>query len=180
MSFNSGKTPKAGNKPPADKAERTASGRPSSLNEISHLGWREWDGHMVDLKGYFRDHFPDMSSICPDPMKATGPAPAYIVYKARSIPVGAFKDLDLTTSEGMAEKELRMAAYKDSINLVATKVEKTRIPTDVQQAFGYIKGLNSKVAVYEEYKNYLSNAMVTMKLDKYPVTMAEAIQGNHI
>jgi hypothetical protein len=277
MSFNHGKTSKAGDKPPADKAERTTSGRPTSLKEISHLGWREWDGHMVDLKGYFRDHFQDMSSICPDPMKATGPAPAYIVYRARSIPVGAFQDIDLATTEGMAEKELRMAAYKDSITLanrkmdkqdqekgtayeiirsmcsaslniiltsdkeftemtsndplqllnilkrlitskvdghvehdrsdaleewytlrmrdgedvamyskraakaiermVATKVEKTRIPTDVQQAFGYIKGLNSKVAVYEEYKNYLSNAMVTMKLDKYPVTMAEAIQG---
>jgi hypothetical protein len=53
----------------------------------------------------------------------------------------------------------------------------TRIPTDVQQAFGYIKGSNSKVAVYGEYKNYLSNAMVTLKTDKYPITMAEAIQG---
>ena len=68
-------------------------------------------------------------------------------------------------------------AAKATERMVATQVERTRIPTDVQQAFGYIKGLNSKVAVYEEYKNYLSNAMVTMKLDKYPVTMAEAIQG---
>ena len=82
---------------------------------------------MVDLKGYFRDHLQDMSSICPDPMKATGPVPAYIVYKARSIPVGAFKDLDLTTPEGMAEKELRMAAYKDSINLASRRmVDRTR------------------------------------------------------
>ena len=79
---------------------------------------------MVDLKGYFRDHFQDMSSICPDPMKATGPAPAYIVYKARSIPVGAFKDLDLTTPEGMAWKELRMAAYKDSINLANRRMDR--------------------------------------------------------
>jgi hypothetical protein len=68
-------------------------------------------------------------------------------------------------------------AAKAIERMVATKVEKNRIPTDVQQAFGYIKGLNSKVAAYGEYKNYLSNAMETMKLDKYPTTMAKAIQG---
>jgi hypothetical protein len=72
---------------------------------------------MVDLKGYFRDHFQDMSSICPNPMKVTGPAPAYNVYKAKSIPAGAFKDLDLETPEGKAEKDLRMASYEDSITL---------------------------------------------------------------
>ena len=44
-------------------------------------------------------------------------------------------------------------AAKATERMVATQVERTRIPTDVQQAFGYIKGLNSKVAVYEEYKN---------------------------
>jgi hypothetical protein len=112
MSFNHGKTSKIGDKPLADKAERTASGGPTSLKEINHLCWREWDGHMVDLKGHFRDHFQDMSRICPDPMKVTGPAPAYIVYKAASIPAGAFKDIDLKTPEGMAEKGLRMASYK--------------------------------------------------------------------
>ena len=32
-------------------ADRTASGRPTSLREISHTGWREWDNHMVELKG---------------------------------------------------------------------------------------------------------------------------------
>jgi hypothetical protein len=68
-------------------------------------------------------------------------------------------------------------AAKAIERMVVTKVEQNRIPTDVQQAFGYIKGLNSKVAAYGEYKNYLSNAMETMKLDKYPTTMAEAIQG---
>jgi hypothetical protein len=107
MSFNHGKTSKAGDNPLADKAETTASGRSTSLKEINHLCWREWDGHMVDLKGYFRYHFQDMSSICPDPMKVTGPAPAYIIYKAASIPAKAFKDIDLETPEGKAEKELR-------------------------------------------------------------------------
>jgi hypothetical protein len=103
MSFNHGKTSKAGDKPSADKAERTTSGRPTSLKGINHFCWREWDGHMVDLKGYFRDHFQDMSSICPNPMKVTGPAPAYNVHKAKSIPAGAFKDLDLETPEGKAK-----------------------------------------------------------------------------
>ena len=57
-------------------AERTATGRPTSLREITHTGWREWDNYMVELKGYLRDHYPDMNTICPDPMKIHGPPPS--------------------------------------------------------------------------------------------------------
>jgi hypothetical protein len=35
------------------------------------------------LKGYHWDHFQDMSTICPDPMKTGGPSRAYIIYAAR-------------------------------------------------------------------------------------------------
>ena len=34
-------------------SERTATGRTTSLREISHTGWREWDNHSVELKGTF-------------------------------------------------------------------------------------------------------------------------------
>ena len=32
-------------------AERTATGRPTSLREITNTGSREWDNNMVELKG---------------------------------------------------------------------------------------------------------------------------------
>jgi hypothetical protein len=38
MSFNHGKTSKAGDKPLADKAERTASGRPTSTGSCVVIG----------------------------------------------------------------------------------------------------------------------------------------------
>jgi hypothetical protein len=229
---------------------------------------------MVDLKGYFRDHFQDMSSICPDPMKVTGPAHAYIVHKAASIPAGAFKDIDLKTPEGMAEKDLRMALYKDSITLAnrktdkqaleketayeiirsmcstslkiiltsdielsemmtndplqilnilkrlitskahghveydqsdaleewytlrmrdeedvamyskraakaITKVEKNRIQRDEQQAFGYIKGLNSKVAVYGECNGDYEAGKIPKYDGRSNPRGREVPQGNH-
>ena len=76
---------------------------------------------------------------------------------------------DITAYSKRASKALERMA--------ATGVEITRIPTNIQQGSGYIKGLNNRTGNYVEYKNYLSNALETMKVDKYPETMAEAIQG---
>ena len=76
-------------------AERTATGRPSGLREISHTGWREWDNHMMKLKRYLRDHYPDMNTICPDPMKPDD---------ARCG----------TDPEGLEERKCLYAVYKDT------------------------------------------------------------------
>jgi hypothetical protein len=115
---------------------------------------------MVYLKGYFRDHFQDMSSICPDPMKVTGPAPAYIVYKAPSIPAGAIKDIDLKTPEGMAEKDLRMASYKDSITLANRKTDKQAL--EKETAYEIIRSmcstsLNMILTSDEEFSEMTTN-----------------------
>ena len=66
-------------------ADRSATGRPSGLREISYTEWREWDNHMVELKGYLRDRYPDMNTICPDPMKPDDLKPGYMVHKTRPL-----------------------------------------------------------------------------------------------
>ena len=104
---------KANDKP---SAERTATGRPSGLREITHTGWKEWDGHMVGLKGYLRDHYPDMNSICPDPTKTNGPAPAYMIYKSRALDKVALAACT-TDPEGVEQRKCLLAVYKDTLTL---------------------------------------------------------------
>ena len=58
-----------------------------------------------------------------------------------------------------------------------TGIRAEQIPNQEQQAFTYIKGLNSRIPMYAEYKNYLSNALETMKQDYYPKTLTEAINN---
>lgn len=257
-------------------AERTATGRPTSLREITHTGWREWDNYMVELKGYLRDHYPDMNTICPDPMKIHGPPPAYMVYTTRPLDKVALAKCG-TDEEGLEERKCLLAVYKDSLTLTNKKLDKQesdketvyfvirsmcsvslnailgadpefigmtsndplkllsilkrivttkcdghvehdrsdaltewynlrmgdnedialysrrasksvermkttgiridQIPDPEQQAFVYIKGLNSKVQIYADYKNYLSNALETMKHDYYPKTLTDAINN---
>ena len=98
-------------------AERTATGRPTSLREITHTGWRERDNNIVELKGYLRDHYPDMNTICPDPMKLHGPKPAYMVYTTRPLDKEALAKCG-TDPEGLEERKCIMAVYKDSLTFV--------------------------------------------------------------
>ena len=90
-------------------AERAATGRPTSLREITHTGWREWDNNMVELKGYLRDHYPDMSTMCPDPMTLHRPQPAYMVYTTRPLDKAALAKCG-TDPEELEERKCIMAA----------------------------------------------------------------------
>ena len=231
---------------------------------------------MAELKGYLRDNFQDMSSICPDPMKIGATPPAYVKYTARPLPPGSLAACP-DTDEGREMRLVLITSYKDNITATNKKLDKQELdkqpayevirsmcsialnailaadkefmemrtndplillniikrlvttkcdghvehdrtdaltewynlamsdiediasyskraskaiermkstgvteaqqPTDEQQAFGYIKGLNSRVLVYAEYKNYLSNALETLKADHYPKTLALAIHS---
>lgn len=104
---------KNGDKP----SERTATGRPTSLREISHTGLREWDNHVVELKGYLRDHYPDMNTICPDPLKPDNVRPSYMIYTSRPLD----KETD---PEGLEERKCLMAVYKDTLTLTNKKLDK--------------------------------------------------------
>jgi hypothetical protein len=45
--------------------------KPEELPEIRHNCWMEWEDILMSLKEYFRHHFQDLESICPDPMLLT-------------------------------------------------------------------------------------------------------------
>ena len=51
--------------------------RPEELPEITHNCWRDWDE--ILMEEYFRRHFQDLESICPDPMMITN-VPKYVSY----------------------------------------------------------------------------------------------------
>ena len=68
-------------------------------------------------------------------------------------------------------------ASKSIDRMRTTGIRPEQIPDQEQQAFTYIKGLNSRVPMYAEYKNYLSNALETMKQDHYPKTLTDAINS---
>ena len=42
--------------------------KPDDLPEIGHNCWLEWDDILMALKEYFRLHFQDLESICPNTM----------------------------------------------------------------------------------------------------------------
>ena len=68
-------------------------------------------------------------------------------------------------------------ASKSIDRMRTTGIRPEQIPNQEQQAFTYIKGLNSRVPMYAEYKHYLSNALETMKQDHYPKMLTEAINS---
>ena len=40
--------------------------KPDELPELRHNCWMDWEDILLALKEYFRLHFQDMESICPD------------------------------------------------------------------------------------------------------------------
>ena len=84
-------------------------------------------------------------------------------------------NLRMGDNEGISVYSAR--ATKSIERMRTTKVPAAQIPTQEQQAFSYIRGLNSRDQMYAEYKNYLSNALETMKTDYYPKTLTEAFNN---
>lgn len=58
-----------------------------------------------------------------------------------------------------------------------TGIRPEQIPNQEQKAFAYIRGLNNRMPMYAECKNYSSNVLETMKKDFYPKTLTEAINN---
>ena len=127
---------RANDKHPVD---RTPTERPAGLREITHTGWKDWDGHMVDLKAYLRDHYSDMNTICPDPMKANGPAPGYTICTSRPLDKMA---LAACTSdpEGVDERKCLLAVYKDT--LMATNKKQDKQESDKGPGYFVIRSMS--------------------------------------
>lgn len=257
--------------------ERTASGRPSSLREMSEGSWREWDNHMIELKAYLRDNYPDLHTICPDPMRVGGLPTGYKTFPKEPLDKAALAACT-NDEDGAEERKMIFAVHRETLvatnkrrikqnkdketvfhvirsmcsvplntilgadveymglksedplellrilrKLVTTKcnghvehdrtdamtewfniqmldnediasysrrvakgldrirntgVEEYQIPRPDQQAFVFIRGLSNKVPMYAEYKNYLSDALETLKTDVYPKNLADAIHNS--
>ena len=77
---------------------------------------------MVELKGYLRDHYPDMNTICPDPMKPDDVKPGYMVYKTRPLDKEALARCG-TNPEGLEERKCLYAVHKDTLSLTNKKLD---------------------------------------------------------
>ena len=65
------------------------------------------------IKGYLRGHYPDMNTICPDPMKPDDVKPGYMEYKTRPLDKDALAKCG-TDPEGLEERKCSYAVYKES------------------------------------------------------------------
>ena len=64
-----------------------------------------------------------MNTICPDPMKANGPKPAYMVYTLRPLDKVALAACG-TDPEGLEGRKCIVAVYKDTITMTNKKLDK--------------------------------------------------------
>ena len=83
--------------------------------------------------------------------------------------------LTMSTGEDIVPYGRRAVKLFD--RLAATGLPEAQIPNAVQQATKLIEGLNHSSQVYHDYKNYLSNYLECKKIDIYPKTLMEAING---
>lgn len=66
-------------------------------------------------------------------------------------------------------------AVKKYERLVNSGVAEAMFPTPKAQSLRFIDGLSSSVATYNDYKNYISNALSVSKVDVAPKTLVDAI-----
>ena len=106
------KTPEKGTAIPKSATKTATQGlriRPVELPEITHNCWRDWDEILMVLKEYFRRHFQDLESICPDPMMLAT-VPKYVSY---SLPV-----LDAVSIAGLNDLTDPMGLQRQTVLLV--------------------------------------------------------------
>ena len=83
--------------------------KPEDLLEIKHDSWMQWKDILMALKEYFRLHFQDLESICPDPM-VLADKPAYVAY---DLPA-----LDQHDLAGLDEKNDPLGIRKQTVLLL--------------------------------------------------------------
>ena len=109
---------------------------------------------MVELKGYLRDHYPDMSTICTDPMKADSVKPAYTIYTSRPLDKDALAKCG-TDPEGLEERKLLLAVYKDNKKLDKQEPDKESVYYMIRSMCSI--ALNAILGADEEFLAIKSN-----------------------
>jgi hypothetical protein len=114
--------------------------KPDELPEIRHNCWLEWDDILMALKEYFRLHFQDLESICPDPMLLLE-LPGYLVH---NLPILRPEDLAGITEENDPlgiRKQTVLLLFRARISSHMQKVERQHL--DRGSAYRVIRSMCS-------------------------------------
>ena len=97
--------------------------RPDELPEISHNCWKEWDEILMTLKEYFRRHFQDLESICPDPMLITV-GPQYVTYSLPVLDADAIRGLNDQSDPMGLQRQTILLMFKAQLSSLTQKQDK--------------------------------------------------------
>ena len=114
--------------------------RPEELPEITHDCWPIWDEILMTLKEYFRKHFQDLESICPDPMMLAE-RPAYATYQMPTldaVEVGLLTELN--DPMGL-RREMILLMFRTQLTSVTQKLDKQLV--DKGSAYRVIRSMCS-------------------------------------
>ena len=120
------KTPKKGTALPKPSINSVPQGlriRPEELPEITHNCWRDWDEILMVLKEYFRRHFQDLESICPDHMMLAT-VPNYVTYSLPALDSVTIAGLtDITDPMGLG-RQTALLVFRTQLSSITQKRDK--------------------------------------------------------
>jgi Zinc knuckle len=97
--------------------------RPEELPEITHNCWREWDEILMVLKEYFRRHFQDLESICPDHMMLAT-VPKYVDYNLPVLDAAAITGLNDQTDPMGIQRQTVLLVFRTQLSSITQKRDK--------------------------------------------------------
>jgi hypothetical protein len=97
--------------------------RPEELPEITHNCWRDWDEILMVLKEYFRRHFQDLESICPDPMMITN-VPKYVSYTLPVLDAASIVGLNELTDPMGIQRQTVLLVFRTQLSSISQKRDK--------------------------------------------------------
>lgn len=127
--------------------------RAEGLLEITHNCWREWDKILMILKEYFRKHFEDLESICPDPMLITH-IPANVTYPFPALDANVIAQLtDVTDPLGL-QRQTILLVFRAQLTSITQKTDKQTL--EKASAYRVIRSmcspqLNAILLVHSEF-----------------------------
>ena len=100
--------------------------RPEELPEITHNCWREWDDILMVLKEYFRRHFQDLESICPDPMILTT-TPSYVTYNIPTLNAASIAGLNDESDPMGIQRQTVILIFRAQLSSITQKRDKQEL-----------------------------------------------------
>ena len=140
MSLKGAAAPKGEKKITGEKSVFGLRTKPEELPEITHNCWKEWDDILMTLKEYFRLHFQDLESICPDLMMLEE-VPAYVEYPEPEIDIAKCAALTEVNDPMGLRKQTMLLQYRTKLSACNQKQEKQML--DRGSAYRVIRSMCS-------------------------------------